>query len=163
MKKSDLKTGMLVELRDNDGENIHLVINSRLVGVSSYDNVQDYNNNLTHPAFNDLDIIKVSKVLEGSDLHCDKWTKETLENNLLWSRQDEPKKQKKIEKKAKKIKKAILLLSNALSDLDLNDEYASIQIFDNAEFNVLNNRDDILIGDKSLDEISIEIAKKCTH
>ena len=89
MHKDDLKTGMLVQLRDME---ICLVIGQTLLcseDKHSFEwlGLNDYEDDLIFETTqHEFDIIKVSKVLPGHDLCF--WTEETLQNNLLWSRED---------------------------------------------------------------------------
>lgn len=84
MKKEDLKTGMLVQLRIGW---VQIVISDSLVGADSgYDELDNYNKDLTHKSLRELDIMKISKVLVNKDLKPNNWMEETLNNNLLWQR-----------------------------------------------------------------------------
>src|SRR5690606_23857980 len=55
MKKSDLKSGMIVEYRDGIKR---LVVNNDLIG-DGYLSLSYYNDDLKHDEYSDLDIIKV--------------------------------------------------------------------------------------------------------
>lgn len=83
--KQDLKTGMLVQYRNGE---VRMVINKYLVGENGFCTISGFNNDLTdnNPIFN---IMYVSNVLEDYELKPEHWTKETLMNNLLWSREEE--------------------------------------------------------------------------
>ena len=56
MKKSDLKTGMVVELRSKKK---YLVINDNMSNLDGWDRISNYEDDLTSKTFNKLDIIKV--------------------------------------------------------------------------------------------------------
>lgn len=82
--KSGLKTGMLVQYRDGD---IRMVINNYLVGSYSFGEVDGYRDDLLMSNHgSDLDIMKISKVLDASALMPKYWTEEVLNENLLWER-----------------------------------------------------------------------------
>ena len=82
MKKSDLKTGMLVQYRNGL---IRMVINNYVVGYTAYTDIDGYNDDLTRPLDN-LCIDKISKILHGSDTISSNWIEKTLNDNLLWTR-----------------------------------------------------------------------------
>lgn len=86
--KEDLKTGMLVQLRDGG---INLVINDYLISKEDWGDLRcwdslDFRSNGTN---SHNDIVKVSNVLKSWSLQYEYWTKETLNNNLLWEREEE--------------------------------------------------------------------------
>jgi hypothetical protein len=84
MKKSDLKTGMLVQYRRGE---IRMFINDAFVGYNMYLPKYEFSDNLIHRR-EEFDIVNVSKVLSGRYLMPENWTVETLNNNLLWSRDE---------------------------------------------------------------------------
>ncbi len=94
MTKSDLKTGMLVQTRDGD---VGLVIKKLDIIIFEHDyvNISDYEEDLSIIT-SDAEILKVSKQLYNADLTVDNWTGETVENNLLWERKEQPKETIKI-------------------------------------------------------------------
>ena len=63
MKKSDLKTGMVVELRNEDK---YLVMNDSILNLDGWDKMSNYENDLTSRAFDSLDILKVYETSGGS-------------------------------------------------------------------------------------------------
>ena len=92
MKKKDLKTGMLVETRD---EGIYLVINDEIVKKDDWVNLFDYDDNfISIDGLDEFDIIAVSNVLIGGALRAENWNTKTLYNDLLWERKEEIEKQK---------------------------------------------------------------------
>jgi hypothetical protein len=87
----NLKSGMLVETRNGE---IFCLINETLVNSDGFMTLDDYNYDLrTVPTASsippDYDIMKVSEVLEDSDLIPKYWTKQVLLDNLLWERNEE--------------------------------------------------------------------------
>src|SRR5690606_11993145 len=56
MKKSDLKSGMVVKTQE---ENLYLVVGDKLIGEYGYLNLASYHDNLEHTLFRDFNIIKV--------------------------------------------------------------------------------------------------------
>lgn len=56
MKKSDLKSGMVVEYRDGIRR---LVVNDDLIGDDGHLSLSNYNDDLKHDEYSDLDIMKV--------------------------------------------------------------------------------------------------------
>ena len=84
MKKSDLKTGMLIETR---GRGLFLFINSICVSQDNF-YIPDLNRNLTDNDGKEYDFMRISKVLIERSLCPDKWTEETLDNNILWERKE---------------------------------------------------------------------------
>src|SRR5690554_6912193 len=58
MKKSDLKSGMIVEYRNGDKR---LVVNDDLIGASGSGVLSDYDNDLKCVGYDDLDIMKLYK------------------------------------------------------------------------------------------------------
>lgn len=56
MKKSDLRSGMIVEYRDGIKR---LVVNDDLIGDDGHLSLSNYNDDLKHDEYSDLDIIKV--------------------------------------------------------------------------------------------------------
>jgi hypothetical protein len=82
MKKSDLKTGMLLECRNGI---TYLVINDYAINKNQYFDLksQEYDLTDSNPYF---DIMRVSKVLTGADLIPEYWTREVIMENLLWER-----------------------------------------------------------------------------
>lgn len=85
MKKSDLKSGMLVEYR-NGG--LRLVINESLIN-DMYCDFGQLRNDLTNRLNSCTDIVRVSNVLDGGDLLPRNWSSEIITNNLLWERKEE--------------------------------------------------------------------------
>jgi len=84
MKKSDLKTGMLVQYRNGK---VRMVINDTLIGSDNYiQELKFYNDDLTMNNHDKLCIKKVSEVLKSVRLMPKNWTEETLNENLLWER-----------------------------------------------------------------------------
>ena len=63
MKKSDLKTGMVVELRNKKK---YLVINDSMSNLDGWDKMSNYEDDLTSRAFDSLDILKVYETSGGS-------------------------------------------------------------------------------------------------
>lgn len=56
MKKSDLKSGMVVKIQD---ESLYLVVGDKLIGVDGHLNLSSYLDNLEHTLFRAFNIIKV--------------------------------------------------------------------------------------------------------
>lgn len=98
-KKEDLKTGMLVELRDSNsylivpyGNNNELI----LIGNDLYGELKNYNSDLTHSTYKCLDIIKVYSQ------NMNQWKYTLLDTNgrqLLWERKEDDNKRKENIKK----------------------------------------------------------------
>lgn len=88
MKKEDLKTGMLVELRNG---NVYMIINDFIVRGCGFNSIVSYNDYLTIISNDkEWDIVKVSNISEGYLLEPKYWTAETLNDNLLWERKEVP-------------------------------------------------------------------------
>ena len=87
MRKEDLKTGMLVQLRNGE---VKAIIGDYYYAYKSYNNLSWFRDDLTNKDINDYDIIRVSSVITGYDLKPENWTEETLNNNLLWEREEVP-------------------------------------------------------------------------
>ena len=86
MKKQDLKTGMLVQVRNGD---VYMVINDILVRDGAWQPLGFLDNDLKCIDNQDeFDIVKVSKVLDGYLLMPTNWNEERLNNNLLWEREE---------------------------------------------------------------------------
>jgi len=83
MTKSDLKTGMLFQCRNN---NIYLVINKCAVGKNRYFDLKTQNEDLTDDNPN-FDIMIVSNILTGADLISERWTEALIRENLSWERE----------------------------------------------------------------------------
>ena len=81
MKKSDLKTGMVVELRNEDK---YLVVNDSILNLDGWDKMSNYENDLTSRAFDSLDILKVYETSGGSFKNM------FLNSNLtlIWEREE---------------------------------------------------------------------------
>ena len=81
MKKSDLKTGMVVELRN---ENKYLVMNDSILNLDGWDKMSNYEDDLTSRAFDSLDILKVYETSGGSFKNM------FLNSNLtlIWEREE---------------------------------------------------------------------------
>ncbi|MEN8123381.1 MAG: hypothetical protein ABFS35_23790 [Bacteroidota bacterium] len=82
MDKLQLKTGMLIKFRRGD---IFMVINNMLVAKDKHNPIDDYNLDMIHRRYNNLDIVAVSHVLEDCLLRPQNWTEEVLKKNLLWT------------------------------------------------------------------------------
>ena len=80
MVKSDLKTGMLFQCRNND---VYLVINGYAIGKDSYFDLKSQNEDLTDSSPN-FDILMVSNILTSSDLIPENWTEDLIRENLAW-------------------------------------------------------------------------------
>ena len=81
MKKSDLKTGMVVELRN---KNKYLVMNDSILNLDGWDKMSNYEDDLTSRAFDSLDILKVYETSGGS------FKSMFLNSNLtlIWEREE---------------------------------------------------------------------------
>ena len=88
MKKSELKTGMLVEVKCGY---VYFAINDTLVRENGTEKLSNYNEDLlnSNRPQGDFDIVKVSKKLDGWDTVPSNWTLKTLNRNLLWERPEE--------------------------------------------------------------------------
>lgn len=81
MKKSDLKDGMVVELRD---ERKYVVIGDTFSAIETWDTLNHYDDDLKHHLYTELDIMKVYKTTGKTftsmflDVHLD----------LLWEREE---------------------------------------------------------------------------
>ena len=92
MQREDLKTGMLVQCRNDE---VALVINDNLVfktggyiPLGQYD--KDLRNGFPSKNQNEIvwDIMRVSRVLNGDNLNFANWTGDALRDYLLWDRED---------------------------------------------------------------------------
>ena len=88
MKKEELKSGMLVQVRN---DNVFIVIGDNLVTMDGYLKLYDYAEDLRIDYWYGTestawDIMKVSNVLSGSNLRFKCYNKHTLNANLLWTR-----------------------------------------------------------------------------
>ena len=95
MTKSDLKNGMVVELRDKSRGLVH---NERIISIEDYLLISNLNDDLTNASsFKDLDIMKIfdSNASTLEDLFSDN----RLE--LIWERKEQPKLSEKDKKKIK--------------------------------------------------------------
>ena len=79
MKKSDLKTGMLIELGNGD---VCLVVNDTF--LYSDDGWDDINTLGFDHCEKSLQIKRVSSVLSMGDLTPSNWNSPTIDKNLLW-------------------------------------------------------------------------------
>ena len=85
MTKDDLKTGMLVQCRN---ENIFLLINDTFIGVDGYLTLDSYHHDLTDKTieFNeDWDIIRVTEVLEKGQLLSKGW-EHNMKKHIIWDK-----------------------------------------------------------------------------
>ena len=86
MKKQDLKTGMLVQVRNG---HVYMVINDTLVRDVKFISLDNINNDLNYMYHDgEWDIMKVSKVLDSYYLMPKCWNEEKLNKNLLWEREE---------------------------------------------------------------------------
>ena len=85
MKKQDLKTGMLLQFRNGD---VYMFINDTFVSNEGWTSLDNFEKDLNYVYNDELDIMKVSKVLEGYRLIPENWNEKTLNNNLLWEREE---------------------------------------------------------------------------
>jgi len=88
MKKQGLKTGMLLQFRNGE---VYMVINDTLVSsFGEWTSLGYFDEDLNCNSMYDdkRDIMKVSKVIYRSDLMPYYWNEETLNNNLLWEREE---------------------------------------------------------------------------
>ena len=86
MKKQDLKTGMLVQFRNGE---VYMLINDALVRDGGWNSLYSFDNDLNDIySFDKFDIVKVSKVLQHNYLMPRYWNEKTLNNNLLWEREE---------------------------------------------------------------------------
>lgn len=83
MKKSDLKDGMIVELRNGD---MCIVMGNKLLDTSSYTYVDGYEDDLTEGCLENLDIVKVYEDRNMRSLE-DRYKKDRLK--LIWEREKE--------------------------------------------------------------------------
>ena len=82
MKKSDLKTGMLVQFRD---DSIFMVLTDCLISTTNCLFLKYYTDDLLRKGANEskYDIMKISRQLSYNNLSVRHWTVGTLEN-YLW-------------------------------------------------------------------------------
>ena len=85
MKKQDLKTGMLVQVRNG---NVYMLINDTFASNEGWMSLYSFDKDLNDREHNELDIMKVSIVLEDYFLMPKYWNEKTLNNNLLWEREE---------------------------------------------------------------------------
>jgi len=83
MKKSDLKTGMLIQIQNG---RVYLVVDE--FAISNSNTWFELNSNKEDLTYSnpDFNINKVSRILINYKLMPKYWTEETLNNNLLWER-----------------------------------------------------------------------------
>ena len=86
MKKSDLKTGMLVQYRKGD---VGIVINNFIIEDDTWLNLNCFNDDLTSISYKKHDILKVSDIQKSFDLIPHHWTNIKLNENILWERTPE--------------------------------------------------------------------------
>jgi hypothetical protein len=85
MKKTDLKTGMIVQERSGD---VGLVVNGTIIWKSgSFSTIYEYRLDLMYSDVSSMDIIKVSCVQHGINLVLSGWVN-VIENErkILWKR-----------------------------------------------------------------------------
>lgn len=102
MTKSDLKDGMVVELRDGDKR---LVLYAKLLSLDGYDSISSYTEDLKHKNDNGYDIVKIYK---GQAYSIDEIFKSL---SLIWERKSEA------EIKLEEIQKQIEELSKSAEEL----------------------------------------------
>ena len=98
-KKSDLKDGMVVEMRD---EHLFFVFNGRLIGKDKWDDLTNWDKNLSSTYnFIDCDIIRVFNV-DIEKIYCltDLLEKDNLD--LLWEEEIEVYNRRRITRRSKK-------------------------------------------------------------
>lgn len=86
MKKSDLKTGMLVEYRNGM---VYMVINDALIGFSEHNSIGFHREDLSSKTTIEHDIIAVSHVLSDWRARAENWNSKTINANLLWQHVEE--------------------------------------------------------------------------
>lgn len=95
MKKTDLKTGMLVQLRNG---NIYLVINDVLIDTKGFIPLAHYDDDFNYtfvdspPSRNplknkELDIIKISHVITVP--YVSRWNEHNINHYLKWEREED--------------------------------------------------------------------------
>ncbi len=85
MKKSDLKTGMLVELNTGD---IGLIVNDTIIfNNDTYCYLREKDDNLKSNTHTKYDIKRVSNILMGYKLLPSEFTAAVITDNLLWTRE----------------------------------------------------------------------------
>ena len=84
MKKEDLKSGMLIQFRNNE---IAMVIGDQLAQKHDWHHLAWWKNDLSFEDNEKHDIIKVSKILHQSNIKPINWTEATLNKYILWERQ----------------------------------------------------------------------------
>lgn len=94
MTKSDLKDGMVVELRKGDKR---LVLYTKLLSLNCYDNISSYTEDLKHKKYNDYDIVKIYK---GQAYRIDEIFKNV---SLIWERKEKSESEINLEKIQKQI------------------------------------------------------------
>lgn len=82
MRKSDLKNGMIVELRNGD---MCIVLDDKLLDTNDFTYIDIYDDNLTDDCQKELDIVRVYKDKSMSSLE-DRYTKNKL--TLIWERKE---------------------------------------------------------------------------
>ena len=83
MTKQDLKTGMLVQCVNG---NVYLLINDVFIRGEGQIFLTSYSHTLECYGAENFDIIKVSEILKRGTLRPENWTRKTIDNYLLWSR-----------------------------------------------------------------------------
>lgn len=86
MELKDLKTGMVVKLRNGD---YCMVIGDYLIDNDSWVSLGEYNNNLTHCDLSCIDIIEVYKQRTNGNLMPKNWFKYIEDEKPIWRREDE--------------------------------------------------------------------------
>lgn len=82
MKKNELKSGMIVEYRDGEKR---LVIDNDLIGDDGHSSLSNFNDDLKHILYSDLDIIKVYKY-KYTYIFSELLKDDNL--NLIWERKE---------------------------------------------------------------------------
>lgn len=85
MKKNELKSGMVVEYRDGIKR---LIIGDKLIGDDGHSSLSNFNDDLKHILYSDLDIIKVYKY-KYTSIFSELLKDDNL--NLIWERKEKPK------------------------------------------------------------------------
>ena len=112
---SDLEDGMVVELRNSREESLFLVLFNKILGLDTYDNLEEYNEDFTAGEdYPELDIVKIYSIVDVKSLSTN-----LLKDNLILIFDAEAHRNKLvIEQKKAEIQSKIDKLNKQLEELN---------------------------------------------
>ena len=113
---SDLEDGMVVELRDYYGESFFLVLFNKILGLDSFDDLENYNEDFTARDNNsELDIVKIYSIVDIKSLS----TNLSKDNLTLIFDAEAHRNKSKISQRKLEIKNEIEKLEKELKSLEV--------------------------------------------